>query len=531
MKNYIYLSFLILLISSCGSLEKYNAEILELHTPVELHEDIDKTYIRLKRAHPKLYQYISKEELDFKFDSLKKSIVSPMSSKAFYNSMAPVVKTIGQGHIGLSSPNLRRTKEERKEYKDKKFNFNTLQFENVENKVFVTKAKGVDSLLIGSEVLKLENETTQELIARYNRNIASDGYNTTLFDRIVASRLNRFYKMDKGFLDSLKVTFKQRDSVFSKTFKWENKKKKQDSLSERQKDSLAAIKPIKLTKAERKIKKDSLKAVREFNKVYGYNSQSDTFNRDLRFVGKDSTVAVIKILNFTNGDFKTFYKETFKTLDSLKTKTLIIDLRDNTGGRVREINEFYGYLTDQEYVMYNPSEVTSRTPLMKSLMSNTNSGFTKAIGIAIAPIIVPLEVLRTKKKDGKLYYRLHGVRPLAPKELNFKGDVYVLINGSSFSASSLLSTNLKRDHRATFVGQETGGAQNGTVAGMTRGYEMPNSKVKIRMGVMQVESPYKVTPDGYGIMPDLEITPTVADRKAGVDPEIEWILKDIELKK
>lgn len=61
-----------------------------------------------------------------------------------------------------------------------------------------------------------------------------------------------------------------------------------------------------------------------------------------------------------------------------------------------------------------------------------------------------------------------------------------------------------------------------------RGYEMPNSKVKINMGLLQVESPYKTEPDGFGVMPDIEITPTIADREAGIDPEIAWVLKDIE---
>ncbi|MGJ8667090.1 MAG: S41 family peptidase [Patiriisocius sp.] len=530
MTKIYYVSFLLVLISSCGSVKKYNEEISKLHSVAELHEDIDKTYIRIQRAHPKLHQYISKERLNNKIDSLKQSISKSMSSKQFYYAFAPVIKSIGQGHIGMAAPILKRTKKERKAYRDKKFGFNSLDFENVENRMFVVSAKDADTILIGSEVLKFEDETPQELIEKYNNNVASDGFNTTLYDRLVASRFQRFYVMDKGLLDSVSMTFKQRDSVFSKTFKWQDKKKKSDSLTEIQKDSISAIKPIKLTKEERKLKRDSLKAVRKYKDIHGYNYQDGTYNRNLSFVGNDSTVALMKIRGFTNGDFRTFYEETFKTLDSLGTKELIIDLRDNTGGRVKEINDLYGYLTDKEYVMYNESEVTGRTPIIKSFMSNTSPGFLKAFTVVASPIILVHNVFKTRKRDGKLYYRLNGVKPLEPKETNFKGDVYVLINGSSFSASSLLSTNLKKNDRAIFVGQETGGAHNGTVAGMTRGYEMPNSKVIIKMGVMQVESPYKVDPDGYGVMPDVEIIPTVADRQAGIDPEIEWVLSDIESK-
>lgn len=520
----------IITFTSCKSIEDYNSEITAKHSVSELHEDIDKTYIRLKRAHPKLYQFIAKEALDFKFDSLKKSINKPLTSNEFYYQIAPVVKTIGQGHIYVKPPEIKRTKDEKKALRKMKFNYATFKFESVEDKMFVTSAKDEDSVLIGSEVLYLEEETPQNLIAKYNKNVASDGFNTTLFDRIVASRFNRFYKYDKGLLDSLKVTFKKNDSVFSKTFKWEEKYKKKDSLSEKQIDSLAQIKPIKLSKEKRKKINDSLKLLRKYNKKHGYSYENDIYNRDLKFIGKDSTVALMTIKNFSNGNYKVFYEDTFKTLDSLGTKQLIIDLRDNTGGRVREINNLYGYLTDKEYVMYNPSEVTSRTPLSKSIMSNTNNGFVKTLGVLFSPILVPIQIMKTKKKDGKLYYNLHGVKPLEPAETNFKGDLYVLINGSSFSASSLLSTNLKRDNRAIFIGQETGGAQNGTVAGMTRGYRMPNSKVEIGMGVMQVESPYQEGLTGRGIMPDVEIVPTVADRKAGIDPEIQWVLNNISKK-
>jgi hypothetical protein len=45
---------------------------------------------------------------------------------------------------------------------------------------------------------------------------------------------------------------------------------------------------------------------------------------------------------------------------------------------------------------------------------------------------------------------------------------------------------------------------------------------------MQIESSYKQTPDGYGIMPDVEIVPTIEDRNQHKDPELEWILNVIK---
>ena len=103
-----------------------------------------------------------------------------------------------------------------------------------------------------------------------------------------------------------------------------------------------------------------------------------------------------------------------------------------------------------------------------------------------------------------------------------------MINGNSFSASSILSTQLKGNQRAIFVGEETGGAYNGTVAGISKMYELPNTKVKVKVGLLYIDAPFKVTPDGYGVQPDVKIVPTYQDRLNKIDPELAWILEDIE---
>ena len=104
--------------------------------------------------------------------------------------------------------------------------------------------------------------------------------------------------------------------------------------------------------------------------------------------------------------------------------------------------------------------------------------------------------------------------------------MYVLINGGSFSASSIISSNLKGSKKATFVGTETGGADNGCVAGIMPVWTLPHSKLDLRFGLMTCEAPYKAEQDGRGIFPDKAITPTLIDRINGTDPELEWVLNN-----
>ena len=113
--------------------------------------------------------------------------------------------------------------------------------------------------------------------------------------------------------------------------------------------------------------------------------------------------------------------------------------------------------------------------------------------------------------------------------IHFKGKIYVLINGGSFSASSLLSSNLKGSKRAYFVGQETGGGFNGTVAGQMPIVTLPKSKIGVRVGLLSCIPFYKTTVIGHGIYPDKEIIPTIQDRIALKDPETEWVLQNYKL--
>lgn len=517
-------------ITSCKSVERYNEEVTKKHEVEALKTDIDKTYQKLQQNHPRIYQYISQEQLDFKFDSLKNSIKQPLTSREFYLKLAPVVKSVGQGHISVIPPQKKRTKKARKKYKAKKFDFFTNEFKYIENHLILTRSVNRDSLIVGSELLKVNEEAPQELIENYNKNVASDGYNKTLFESFVGNRFQRYYAREKGFLDSLVVTYKLKDSVFNKKYKWVDKKAKKDSTNV---DSLKiSAPPKKLSKAERKEKRKLQKQKRKDRSKYGYIPQIKANTREMTFIGNDSTTAYMKIRGFSNGDYKAFYEESFATLDSLETKNLIIDLRDNGGGRVVEINDLYKYLAQEDFTFINESEVTTRTPILNMLMSNTNGPLLQGIVALFSPVIVVHNLIKTKKRDGKIYYKFRQSKVQSPhEENNYSDNLYVLINGNSFSASSVLSTNLKATGRATFIGQETGGAYNGTVAGLFKPYKLPTSNVLIRMGLMQIDSPYKIDPDGFGVTPDVKIKKTLEDYKSGNDPAINYVLNSIENEK
>jgi len=378
-------------------------------------------------------------------------------------------------------------------------------------------------LIVGSRVVKVEEESVDKLFENYRQLLASDGYNTTFYNRFIAQHFNKLYSLDKGFKDSIRVTFEKNDSLYNRMFRYIPK----DSVyyASKTKDT-SEVK--QLTKAEKEIIKAKNKQQRKYNRIHDFNPSTSNYARNFEFIGKDSTVAYMKIRSFSGGKYKPFYEASFDSIKAHNTQNLIIDLRDNNGGSLQEINIFYSYLVQEPFRFTNEAEVNSRIHTLKSMISSGNPATINILSSIFTPIVGFRDLLKTHKIDGKLYYKIKQSKLTEPKHNTFRGNIYVLINGSSFSASSILSTNLYASKRAIFVGEETGGAYNGTVAGKYKIIKLPTSKIRLRVGLMQIEAPYKQEPDGYGIKPDIEIIPTKDDLENNQDSALEWILTDIE---
>jgi hypothetical protein len=84
MRKIVLFSFAILFFAQCTSIKKHNKHLNDLIAEEKLKSDVDFTYRKLQELHPNLYWYISKEALDYKFDSLKATITKPITKFEFY---------------------------------------------------------------------------------------------------------------------------------------------------------------------------------------------------------------------------------------------------------------------------------------------------------------------------------------------------------------------------------------------------------------------------------------------------------------
>lgn len=510
MKKIFLFSFLSLTVS-CVSVKKHN-EKLEIPISIEnLRKDIDFTQRKLEELHPKLYWFISKEELNYQFDSLKKSLKTPLKPNEFYQKLAPIIANVKEGHLRLVPYEKRLTKKEIKHLKNQKGLLNRYNFVIDNNRIFVKdNVSKIQNMNVGTEILKIKDIPVNELLEKYKPIVNSDGENQTFQKYSMARRWPSFFTAEYGILDSVEIEAKYQNEI--KTF---------------------YIQREKITKEEKeKSKQENKKLTKsETGKTKDYNIVSKSFNRDLQFPTKDSTVAYMKIKTFSGTYSRKFYKQSFTLLKKSPAKYLILDVRDNLGGSLAEINNLYSYFVSEDFKFIKDMEVTSRTSMFHANYFSDIPPLATPIAAVTYPLYLIGTALSVKKKDDQFYLKNNGIFSLKkPKKNHFDGKIYVLINGSSFSASSIIASKLKGDQRAFLVGEETGGTNDGTVAGRYSTKKLPHSKLTLPIGLMLVQPNIKFTETKKGVLPDHEIIPTLQEVLQKKDIQLEWIMREIKNK-
>ena len=88
----------------------------------------------------------------------------------------------------------------------------------------------------------------------------------------------------------------------------------------------------------------------------------------------------------------------------------------------------------------------------------------------------------TRKRKDHHYHFTHFERHFYKlrSRNHFDGDVYIIIGGNSFSATTLFAYAMKHQKNVTIVGEETGGGSYGNTAWMIPEVVLPQTKVRFR---------------------------------------------------
>ncbi|MDQ0594682.1 C-terminal processing protease CtpA/Prc [Chryseobacterium ginsenosidimutans] len=506
-KSYFIL-FSFLIITSCGSVRRHNEQQTTCIPPEKLKEDVDFAYSKLKEMHPQLYWYISKDTLDYKFDSIKNTINESLTPLQFYFKLQPVISDIREGHLSLRIPSKRITKKEIKTLESKKGMFSRFEYYVKGDHLFIIQNKdSIEHIKPGTEILTIDHIPVSYYIKRYKKLISSDGFNTTFQPYFLKDLFFNYYVAEKGYEDSATL-----ETIY-------NGKKKTYQLTREDK-----------SENDLKQDKENKKRTQE-KKINDYIAFSDSYNRNFKFLDKDSTIAYIKVKSFSSDYSEKFYRETFKKIKSAKSPYLIVDVRNNYGGSLEEINNLYSYLSPEPYVLIKPSQVNSKVAPLKTNYFRKGNPFQYIFKGITYPTFFFAQTLSTYKKDGKFYYKVKPDKKSKPNKDAFNGKIFVLINGGSFSASSIITSKLKNDKRSILVGEETGGANDGTVAGFYSYQTLPNSKIDLPIGLLFVQPNITFTNTKKGVLPDVAVKETIQDIINKKDSQLDWVIQEIRKEK
>jgi C-terminal processing protease CtpA/Prc len=229
-------------------------------------------------------------------------------------------------------------------------------------------------------------------------------------------------------------------------------------------------------------------------------------------IQSDKPIAVIDIDAFKGWRWHKFFRKTFKDIRQKNITNVVIDLRDNGGGQVAFGMNFLSYL------IHKPTKLSfDRKPNLMAL----NFRFKMDIFSRITPLFLCLR-FQDIPKNGRLR---HYIITLPKKRNAFKGQIYVLTNGKSFSMAGVASTYLKYKSNALIVGEETGGNIAGSNAIINGKFILPHSKICVIVPVYHIYHDIDVNNNGHGLMPDYPTHYTKEQVLKGEDMDLNKVME------
>lgn len=473
MKKILYLLLFCLFQQQNISAQKLSVE--------QINNDFDFLQRILEEAHPSLYWYTPKTEMDSAFRATKSLLNHPMNERELYDTYSPLIAKIHCGHTYLHYSQAFENAQQPV--------WLPMQLKYINDKLFIvnlSKRCSDSTLTKGTEIVAIDNIPVAEIVEFVRKNLSADGYNQTFKDYFIGLyRFEEVLMYHFGKKEPYRFTVKDtlgniRESV----------------VFTKKRTSPEPIKPEKkLTKAEEKIAREKdLENMRNYKILKKENALLMTCN------------------GFGYEDYKAFNRKVFAEIKQKKIKNLIIDLRNNSGGDVGISDDIL------KYILKKPTKnfLTCDAPVGKL-------SFTKEVEPAPKDHLFNPKELK-KLKNGQYRRVVDGISLLIPyKDLHFSGNIYVLTSGSTFSAGAILASLSKAHCNGIIIGQETGGGEAGCSGGLISKVILPQSKLKVNFPHFHIEINTKAPNVGRGVMPNFPINYTAKDISQNKDLELETV--------
>lgn len=193
-----------------------------------------------------------------------------------------------------------------------------------------------------------------------------------------------------------------------------------------------------------------------------------------------------------------FFRRSFRLMREQKVTNLVIDIRSNGGGKVNHYTRLASYLKAEKF------RVADSAYAIRKGFGSYGKYFSMRTLNAIA-----LGMFTTKRDDGNYHFKYWEKHVVKPRKKDFfTGQVYVIISGPTFSASTLFAHTMKGQSNVILLGEETGGGAYGNNGLMIPNITLPNTSMRVRIPLFRLVQYQHGPKDGRGITPDIYVPPS-----------------------
>ncbi len=450
----------VLLLCSCAGTRNYTPA--KKYPKQLLQKDFTLLRNILEKKHPSLYWYTSRDSMNLYFDRYYASIKDSMTEQQFmWHVLAPVVDKIHCGHTSVGS-----SKAYRRWVRGKQLPSFPLYFKVWNDTMAVTaNLNRKDSVFKRGIIVKsINNQTTEQLVNRIFKYLPEDGSANNINYIRLSANFPYYHRNIYGLTSKYKVEYLDKGTL------------KTTEIPMWQRVADTTKKPRDTTRRKRPAipREKRLLALRSFK------------------IDSSGKLATITLNTFSKGRLRSFFRSSFKQMKQKNVPNLVLDVRSNGGGKVMMSTLLTKYLRKTPFKVADSVYAVARGvgPYGRYI----KGGFLNSIEMFF---------ISKKKADGK-YHLGHLERKLyKPKrKYHYDGNVYVLINGPSFSATSLFSNAVKGQDNILLVGEETGGGWHGNSGIMIPDIKLPNTKTTVRLPLYRLVQYNHVPKNGTGVLPD-----------------------------
>lgn len=433
----------------------------------------------LEEAHPGLYRYHSKDEIHSYFEQVQRSFHQQHTDLQFYRKLLGTISNIGCGHTGAYAPELLENRLLSKQ------GDLPLELKIIDNKLYslTNYQSDAGSIQKGDQITTINGISVQKILDHFMNYTTGDGHIKTGRVRMIERKFDFYYTLSYGEPEQYRITYLNSQNV----------------------ESTVNIPAITSSDIHPNKKSRTTPSINQENIFYRIDNNRKT--------------AYLKIAAFSNfeangnnNSFKDRLQNIFEKIDSADATALILDLRDNRGGADHLGLLTLSYLLDKPLIEFKQMSLRTINPQFKEYTDLEDAAIEELSKV-------------THKMDDTTYFLTDQIatRPFPPSNPVYQDDLYVLINGNTFSTAADVAAILHSKQRAIFIGEETGGGYYGNSSGYYITAILPATQFRVRIPLVGYETNVRNNvPVGRGVIPQYPVEPKIEAIISGRDSELNF---------